>query len=306
MPNPIKIGTRKSKLALWQANWVKMNLEHAGIASELITMETKSDQMLDVAIADIGTKGVFTEELEVKLANGDIDIAVHSAKDMQSVLPSGFEIIAFGPREQSHDVLVSHRKVNLATYFVIGTSSARRTAFVKHFYPHIDIVEMRGNLQTRISKMEHGICDALILAYAGVHRMALDALIQETLDPEQWIPAVGQGSIAIEAHHSIDSTKKKQIISLINHLPTQQLLLAERAYLEKFEGGCSIPVFARATYRKEMIELIGGIISLNGQQKIVRSVVGKDPLQLGLLLAHEVIIAGGTDLLIDIKKQMKK
>ena len=98
MPNPIKIGTRKSKLALRQANWVKMNLEHAGIASELITMETKSDQMLDVAIADIGTKGVFTEELEVKLANGDIDIAVHSAKDMQSVLPSGFEIIAFGPR----------------------------------------------------------------------------------------------------------------------------------------------------------------------------------------------------------------
>ena len=166
MDRPIIIGTRKSKLALWQAHWVKIQLANEGIASELAPISTQGDRILDVAISKIGSKGVFTEELELKLQNGEIDIAVHSAKDMPSVLPESFEIIAFGPRAQPNDVLISPNKVNLATPLVIGTSSTRRVACLRHFYPHIETVDMRGNLQTRIEKMKAGDCDALILAYA--------------------------------------------------------------------------------------------------------------------------------------------
>jgi hydroxymethylbilane synthase len=182
----IRIGSRKSKLALWQAEYVAQKLHDSGYQTELVLQETKGDKILDVSIAKIGSKGVFTEELEDQLASGHIDIAVHSAKDMQSQLPKGFEIIAFGVREQAHDVIVSDKPVDLDNpNLILGTSSTRRVALFKHFYPHLKTVDIRGNLQTRIERMRSGTCDAIVLAYAGVHRMGFHDLIRVNLDLER-------------------------------------------------------------------------------------------------------------------------
>ena len=169
----IRIGTRGSKLALWQAEYVKDKIVKAGHTAEIKIIQTKGDKILDVAISKIGSKGVFTEEIEAQLAVGNIDIAVHSAKDMQSELPNGFELIAFTEREKVNDVLVSHKAEidinNKEKPIIIGTSSTRRIATLKHFYPHIKTDDIRGNIQPRIRKMEEGLCDAILLAYAGVH-----------------------------------------------------------------------------------------------------------------------------------------
>ncbi len=301
----ISIGTRKSKLALWQAEFVADQLKAAGAAVELVTMETKGDKKLDVSISKIGSKGVFTEELEEKLANGEIDIAVHSAKDMQSSLPDGFRIVAFSEREQANDVLVSDQKASLKQEgIVVGTSSTRRVATLRHYYPHVKIVDMRGNLQTRIRKMREGACDALILAYAGVHRMGYDDMICEHLPLDQFTPAVGQGSVAIEVHKSIDPNKVNFVRSTLNHEATEQVLRTERSYLKRLDGGCSIPVFGLARHDRDKIEMAGGIISLNGAQKIHHVKSGIDPEKLGIELAEEVLAAGGDHILREIKDSL--
>lgn len=302
----VKIGTRASKLALWQAVYVADLLKQAGMESEIVTIDTKGDQVLDVSISKIGSKGVFTQELEDQLLDGRIDIAVHSAKDMPSRLGEGLELIAFSVREQAQDVLLSAKKgVSLSdSHLVVGTSSTRRIATLKHFYPQVKTVEVRGNLQTRIRKMEEGLCDALLLAYAGVYRMGYANSVVEHLDLNQFIPAVGQGSIAIEACTSLDSKLRAAIVSACNDDPTASCLLAERAYLRVLEGGCSIPVFALATLAADQIHLKGGIVSLDGQQRIVLEVTGfpKDAEQLGEALAHQVLQAGGKTILEQIKQ----
>ncbi len=301
----IRIGTRKSKLALWQAYYVQQKLQDAGWPTALVTMETKGDKVLDVSIAKIGSKGVFTEELEDKLADGSVDIAVHSAKDMQSSLPEGFEIIAFSKREKVEDVIVSDQSIDLSQPLLLGTSSTRRIATLKYFYPNVKTVEVRGNLQTRIQKMRDGLCHGLILAYAGVHRMEYDEMIKHTLSAEEFIPAVGQGSIAIESHISLHEEKKTAIRNAINDEETWACLSAERTYLKKLEGGCSIPVFALATKYGDLVTIAGGIVSLDGKERIVKSLSGKNPTALGDELADEVLGAGGDSILKTIKAQMK-
>jgi hydroxymethylbilane synthase len=302
----VKIGTRASKLALWQAYYVADLLKQAGMESEIVTIDTKGDQVLDVSISKIGSKGVFTQELEDQLLDGRIDIAVHSAKDMPSRLGEGLELIAFSVREQAQDVLLSTKKgVSLSdTHLVVGTSSTRRIATLKHFYPHVNTIEVRGNLQTRIRKMEEGLCDALLLAYAGVYRMGYADSVVEHLDINQFIPAVGQGSIAIEACTSLDPKLRAAIISACNDANTATCLLAERAYLRVLEGGCSIPVFALATLVENSVHLKGGIVSLDGQQRIVLEVKGSpiDAEQLGEALANQVLQAGGKTILEQIKQ----
>ena len=302
----VKIGTRSSKLALWQAYHVADLLKQAGMESEIVTIDTKGDQVLDVSISKIGSKGVFTQELEDQLLDGSIDIAVHSAKDMPSKLGEGLELIAFSVREQAQDVLLSAKKgVSLSdTHLVVGTSSTRRIATLKHFYPQVKTVEVRGNLQTRIRKMEEGLCDALLLAYAGVYRMGYANSVVEHLDINQFIPAVGQGSIAIEACTNLDAKLRAAIISACNDANTATCLLAERAYLRVLEGGCSIPVFALATLAENAVHLKGGIVSLDGQQRIVLEVTGspKDAEQLGEALANQVLQAGGKTILEQIKQ----
>jgi len=308
MSRKVKIGTRGSKLALWQAYHVEGLLKIAGIDSVIIIIDTKGDQVLDVSISKIGSKGVFTQELEDQLLDGRIDIAVHSAKDMQSSLPEEFEIIAFTEREKENDILLSSKSGidihNSEKTLILGTSSTRRVATLKHFYPHVQTVDVRGNLQTRIRKMEEGLCDALLLAYAGVHRMGYDPMIAEELDLAQFTPAVGQGSVAIEASKSLDSTLRQQIIQACNHPETEIRLKSERAYLRVLEGGCSIPVFALASLEKDVLTLRGGIISLDGQNRISLEVSGESiqAENLGKELANLVFAAGGKEILDEIKK----
>ena len=309
MNRKVKIGTRGSKLALWQAYHVEDLLRKAELESEIVIIDTKGDQILDVSISKIGSKGVFTQELEDQLLDGRIDIAVHSAKDMQSSLPPDFEIIAFTEREKENDILLS-TKSGIAIHdsektLVLGTSSTRRVATLKHFYPHVKTVDVRGNLQTRIRKMEEGLCDALLLAYAGVHRMGYDAMIVEELDLGEFTPAVGQGSVAIEAAKSLDSALREQIIQACNHPETECRLRAEREYLRVLEGGCSIPVFALASLTKGVLTLRGGIISLDGLNRISLEVSGQanQAETLGGQLADLVFAAGGKEILEQIKNQ---
>ena len=294
-------------MALYQAHHIADLLQGKGLETEIVIIDTKGDKVLDVAIAKIGSKGVFTEELEVQLAAGTIDIAVHSAKDMQSTLPEGFEIIAFTEREKVNDVIVSHHPLvdyqNPEIPLVLGTSSTRRTATLRHFYPHIQTVEIRGNLQTRISKMESGICDALILAFAGVQRMGYDHLIRHVLSLNEFIPAVGQGCIAVEAYKDLDQELRKIIIEASHHEETGYCLKAERSYLKVLEGGCSIPVFALATVENGRIDLKGGIVSLDGKRKIVHQRLGDigEAGELGQQLARDVLQSGGITILQEIK-----
>lgn len=306
----IRIGTRGSKLALWQAYYVEEKLKLAGLATEIITIETIGDKILDVSIAKIGSKGVFTEEIEAKLLDGTIDIAVHSAKDMQSELPEPFELIAFTEREKVNDVLVSEKAdINLDDKgLVIGTSSTRRVAMLKHFYPHIKTVPVRGNLQTRIGKMKDGACDALMLAYAGMFRMGYGDMIRHELSLDQFTPAVGQGSVAIECSMTLGGDKRKAIRKALNHELTEYRLLCERAFLRKLQGGCSIPVFGLATLNGDDITFEGGIVSLDGQKIIRKSVTGnKDKAEeLGHNLAVEVLEAGGDKILKEIKTELGK
>ena len=227
----IRIGTRGSKLALWQAEYVRQMLADGGFDTEIVPIDTKGDKILDVAIAKIGAKGVFTEEIEAQLADGRIDIAVHSAKDMQSELPQGFALLAFTEREAPHDVLVG-----TGTGFslsegtpTIGTASTRRVAMLSQHYPHVKTVPVRGNLQTRIAKMRDGACDVLMLAYAGVHRMGYADLVAHQFPTDQIIPAVGQGSVAVECANTLPEDKKQAIRRLVNHPATETRLLAERA-----------------------------------------------------------------------------
>jgi hydroxymethylbilane synthase len=303
----IRIGTRSSRLAVWQAEYIQQLLQTGGHTSELVLIETKGDLVLDRSLAKIGSKGVFTQELEDQLHAGHIDIAVHSAKDLQSSLPPGLGIIAFTERERPTDVLVSrNRSLSLASgrAFTVGTSSTRRVAMLRHFCPHIQAVEMRGNLQTRLRKLDDGHCDALLLAYAGVHRMGYDDLIVEHLPLHEFTPAVGQGSVAIEAADSLALNKLNAIRQLTNHEPTETCLKAERSFLRRLEGGCSIPVFALATWAGDQISLTGGLVSLNGAELLCETFVAPpaEAAQLGQQLAEHLLATGGDEILQTIRQ----
>lgn len=306
----IRIGTRSSRLALWQAEHIQHQLRAGGLTSELVLIDTKGDQVLDRSLSKIGSKGVFTEELEDQLRSGSIDIAVHSAKDLPSSLPPGLGIIAFTERERVNDVLVSRNQTLSLTSgqaFTIGTSSTRRVAMLRHFCPHLTTVDMRGNLQTRLRKLDEGQCDALLLAYAGVHRMGYDDLIIEHLPVTEFTPAVGQGSIAIEAADTLATGKVNAIRQLTNHDLTEACLLAERAFLARLEGGCSIPSFALAQWTPaQTISLTGGLVSLDGQQLLRDTVEGPaaESRPLGHALAERILARGGDAILTTIRAQL--
>ena len=303
----IKIGTRNSALAIWQANYIGSYLEKAGLSYELIAISTKGDQILDRSLSKIGSKGVFTEELEQMLRNGDIDIAQHSAKDLPSTLPEDLHLIAFTEREKSHDVLLSldpNFTLNTPGTYQIGTSSTRRRAFLGHLYPSLKPVEMRGNLQTRLEKLKNGDCDAMILAYAGVYRMGMSAYITEHLPLDQFIPAVGQGSVAIQCAKTLSTDLQNIIRSACNHEATEICIFAERELLSKLDGGCSVPVYGHAHIEKDVVNLTGGVLSLDGQQKIEFSLVGKNPIELGQKLADQLIGVGASELLKEIRRQI--
>jgi hydroxymethylbilane synthase len=305
----IRIGSRKSKLAMWQTYYVQDRLNKDGIDTEIFTMETKGDKILDTSIAKIGSKGVFTEELEEQLASGDIDIAVHSAKDMPSLLPDGFELIAFTDREKSEDVLVSHnpnlRIEDPSKKITIGTSSVRRRALLRLHYPHVETVDIRGNLQTRIKKMKDGLCDGIMLAYAGVHRMNLESMIVQSFPVNIFVPPVGLGCIAIEAASTLPIEKRDCIRAYLNNPDSEACLLAERAFLRRLEGGCSIPAFGLAILDGDTISLSGGLVSLDGQKNVTSNRTGSraEATAIGENLGNFILNSGGRELLAEIRSQ---
>jgi hydroxymethylbilane synthase len=309
MLKKLKIITRSSKLALWQTYFVEKKLQKAGFETEIVEVETKGDKILDRSLAKIGSKGLFTEELEEQLREGQVHLAVHSAKDLPSTLPLGLEIVAFTEREQVNDVLLSFKKnISLQDNIVIGTSSTRRIATLKHFYPHIQTTQMRGNLQTRMSKLESGVCDAIILAFAGVHRMGYDEWICEHLPTDIFTPAAGQGSIAIEIAENLDKTTKAKLRETLNHFETSICLEAERAFLHTLQGGCSVPVFVLATLQTDKILIRGGILSLDGSRFLSRQILApmQEAKEAGRKLAQEILKAGGDTMLREIKREIQQ
>jgi len=312
MNNTIRIGTRGSKLALWQAYYIENLLKKGGLQTEIITIETKGDKILNQSLSEIGSKGLFTEELEALLHIGEIDIAVHSAKDMPSELGEGLSLIAYTEREKPNDVLVSFDKnfslENTSSEIIVGTSSTRRKAVLKKNYPHVKIVEARGNLQTRFRKMEEGQFQAMLLAYAGVHRMEYDNHIVRILSLDEFTPAVGQGSIAIEVSKNLDNSKIEIIRKNTNHSATEKCLLAERAFLKTLQGGCSIPLFALAEIINNQLHIKGGVISLDGKVHIEDKLIGnpEDALLIGNQLAQTLLKKGAGKILETIKSQKPK
>ncbi len=305
----IRIGTRGSKLALWQAHHVAGLIKPSGYSTEIVPIDTKGDKILNVSIAKIGSKGVFTEEIEEKLIDGTVDIAVHSAKDLSSEMPDELELIAFTEREVVNDVVLSFDKnFSLKNENIrVGTSSTRRVAFLKHFHPQATAVSIRGNLQTRVEKLKAKECDALLLAYAGVYRMGLDDLITEKIETSYFVPPVGQGSIAVECHKKLSFDKKEIVQRWVNHPETEDCVRTERAFLKTLEGGCSIPSFGYAWLDGNLVTLKAGLISLDGQKivKVKRSAPPEEGKELGKSIANEVLNNGGKEILDDIRKQIK-
>ncbi|MCC2546826.1 hydroxymethylbilane synthase [Hymenobacter sp. BT175] len=307
---PIRIGTRGSRLALWQAHHVAACLEREQLSTEIVIITTKGDVVLDRSLDKIGAKGVFTEELEISLRTGAIDIAVHSAKDVQSSIPDDLELLAFMEREKVNDVVVSYDP-NFSLDqpdIILGTSSTRRKAMLRRYYPQATAAEARGNLQTRLRKLEEGQYHALVLAYAGVHRMEYDSLITHVLPETQFIPATGQGSVAVECARSLRPELKATLQRILDHPATHTCLRAERAFLRTMEGGCSIPSFALATLDVTgTLALRGGLISLDGQEYIEEqfstSELTEGPEAMGVALAEKVLGRGGRQILDAIRAE---
>ena len=304
----IRLATRASRLALWQTEHVASLLHQAGFATEIVPMQTTGDAVQDRSLAKIGAKGVFTEELEVSLRRGETHLAVHSAKDVQSSIPRDLELLAFLEREQPNDVVLSFdAQFSLdKPGIVLGTSSTRRKAQLRRFYPQATTAEARGNLQTRLRKLEEGQFDALVLAYAGVHRMGYNHLVRYVLPTDRFVPATGQGSIAIECAETLDEDLKARLKAALDHPATHTCLLAERAFLHTMEGGCSIPSFALATLDGHGgLRLHGGLISLSGEEyveEIQTAATAAGAQALGVAVADAVLGRGGREILASIRE----
>src|SRR5256886_1697685 len=247
-PDVVRIGTRASELALRQARLVENALLARGIASELVTFKTTGDKKLDEPLTEIGAKGLFTRELEVALVKNKIDCAVHSLKDLPSESPDGLEIVAQLEREDPRDVLVVNRQTgaenldDLPAGSRVGTSSLRRRAQLLARRPDLEPVELRGHVPARLSKVESGRVHAAILAAAGLIRLEVTRRITMFLDPPEWLPAAGQGAIAVQAR--ADDDRIKQLLLPLDHEPTSIATRAERAFLAALEGGCQVPIGA--------------------------------------------------------------
>lgn len=297
----IKIGTRGSQLALWQANHVKSLLEASGRAAELVLYKTTGDIQQEKPLHAIGEKGLFTKALDEALLAGEVDLVVHSSKDMPSKPPEGTEIAAFLKREDPRDVLLAtDPEVDLDNFnrkLIIGTGSVRRQALLGKYAPHCEIKPIRGNVDTRVRKMESGEYDGIILAYAGVKRMGLTNLVRRKLNVNTFTPAVGQGAVAVAMR--TEGSLNAEIRALLDHRPTSAALQAERAFLHKLDGGCHTPIFALATLVEDRLSMHGGVASLDGS--LVLRETAEGPVQnataVGLQLAELLLLKGATDIL---------
>lgn len=305
----IKIGTRGSKLALWQANWVKSALieKAPGLSVELIIIKTKGDKILDVPLAKVGGKGLFVKEIEEALLDGRIDLAVHSMKDMPAEIPEGLCIGAVPKRETPFDVLISKNNRQLSELpenAKIGTSSLRRASQLRHIKPEIDILPLRGNLDTRLKKLETEDLDGIILAAAGVKRLGFEDKISEYLDDGSMLPAVGQGALCIETRESDPDITP--IVSLLNHPETKAVILGERAFLSKLEGGCQVPIAAMGKIENETFIINGLVSDLDGKTMLREELSGpvSSSEKTGIELADRLLSKGAREILAQLKAGM--
>ncbi|MFZ5632743.1 MAG: hydroxymethylbilane synthase [Bacillota bacterium] len=307
MMREYRIGTRESRLAMWQAGWVADRLRELrpGISVGLVGIRTKGDNILDAALAKIGDKGLFTRELEVALLDGEVDMAVHSMKDLPTSLPGGLAIGAVCRREYPGDVLVSKNGAKLSELpegAVIGTSSLRRIAQLKRFRPDLKIVNVRGNLNTRLRKLDEQDIDALVLAYAGMVRLGFKDRITELVPFEVMLPAVGQGSIGVEVR--ADDRELLDLLAALDHGPSRQAVSAERSLMRRLEGGCQIPVGALAMVDGDEIVLEAMVADLDGGAMVRSSLSGPagDP-DIGARLAEKMIAGGAGDILKKVRQE---
>ncbi|MCD6269407.1 MAG: hydroxymethylbilane synthase [Deltaproteobacteria bacterium] len=298
---PITIGTRGSALALWQANWVKSELEreYPGIVVTLRVIKTKGDKILDVPLAKVGGKGLFVKEIEDALLAGEIDLAVHSMKDVPTELPEGLQVAINPPREDPRDAFFSNsgKKLSeMAKGAVIGTSSLRRIAQILHAFPHLETRDLRGNVDTRLKKLERGEYDGIILAYAGVKRLGWSNKVTELIDPETSLPAIAQGALGIETRCDDDFTNQR--LAFFQDATTALAVRAERSLLKTLEGGCQVPIAGHATVDdNESITLTGLVAALDGRKIIKATSISSDPETLGKTLAQTLLDQGAGELL---------
>lgn len=306
MNKKLIIGTRGSELALWQANFVKNQLEkkHWELKIDIKIIKTKGDKILDVALSKIGDKSLFTKELEVELLAKRIDIAVHSLKDLQTQIPAGLKLAAVTKRHDVEDVLIARKKgitINsLPENAVVATGSLRRKAQLQHLRPDIKVVDLRGNVPSRIKKFLESDWDAIILASAGVERLGLKKYISSYISIKEILPAVGQGALGIEIHE--ENSLADDLVKSIHHQDTFIAVSAERALLGTLEGGCQVPIGAFAEVKSNGLYLDAMVGSLDGSITFRKKVRGSKvkPEQLGKSLAKDLLKAGANEILKEV------
>jgi hydroxymethylbilane synthase len=300
----LRIGSRGSQLALWQANHISALLRERGHQVEIEIIKTTGDKITDVALAKVGTKGMFTKEIEEALAAGRVDLAVHSLKDLPTEVPPDFEIAAITQRENPRDVLVSKKHASikeLPQRARVGTSSLRRQAQLKALRPDLEIYPLRGNVDTRLRKLEAGDYEAIILAAAGVNRLGLTALVKQVIPAEIMCPAAGQGALGIEIRKGDEAIR--QHLSFLDDSAARQTTTAERALLNKLGGGCQVPIGAFAELRAKEIHLEGVVAHPDGSLVLRESRDGNDPELLGNEVGESLLSRGGDAILQEVYGQ---
>ncbi|HTN43752.1 MAG TPA: hydroxymethylbilane synthase [Nitrospiria bacterium] len=306
MSRKLIIGTRGSALALCQANLIKEGIEAAfpNLEVRLKKIKTTGDKITDVPLAKVGGKGLFVKEIEEALFREEIALAVHSMKDVPTFLPEGLHLAAITRREDPRDAVISRdgkRLLDLPHGARIGTSSLRRQSQIRHRRPDFEIVPLRGNLDTRLKKIEKEGLAAIVLAAAGMRRMGWEDRITEYLDPELCVPAIGQGALGLECH--VSNQEINSILIRFNHAITSRCVRAERAFLKRLEGGCQVPVAAYAQIRDEERLVLEGLVASVDGKRVIRDGIAGDPEQpetLGLDLAERLLAQGAEAILREI------
>ena len=309
----LRIASRRSQLAMVQTNWVKAELEkaHPGLTITVEAMATQGDKILDVALAKIGDKGLFTKELEAQMLVGRADIAVHSLKDLPTNLPEGLMLGCITEREDPADALVvnaknsNHRLDTLPEGAVVGTSSLRRLAQLRHHYPHLSFKDVRGNVITRLEKLDSGDYDCLILAAAGLERLGFGDRIHQIIPGDISLHAVGQGALGIECVEG--KPEVLEIIKVLEHTTTSRRCLAERAFLRELEGGCQVPIGVNSQISNDDLTLTGMVASLDGKRLIRDEASGSaaDPESIGIELAGKLKQQGAGAILKEIFDEVR-
>ncbi len=306
MRREVVVGTRGSRLALAQADWVidHLRARYPRVSFVRKEIRTTGDNILEVALAKIGDKGLFTKELEQALTDREIDLAVHSMKDLPTKLPDGLVIGAVSVREYPGDVFISRggeRLEELAAGSALGTSSLRRTAQLLAYRPDLQVISVRGNVQTRLRKLDDGVVDALVLAWAGMFRLGLTERVTHRIPVAVCLPAVGQGALGIEAR--ADDAEILEMVRAIEHAPTRAAVLAERTLLRRLEGGCQVPIGALGRLREGRLVLEAVVASLDGTELVRAEGSGpaEQPEALGNSLAVRLLEMGAGEILARVR-----